>query len=749
MNVPNYQSKVGLSHEPIGYFKGGAKADAFGASIALSTQKLGETSAWFTKTMLDMHSQIQEINARELANYIDLLERTDLQDPENGYYSKLGKDAMANPDDPNSGAMGAMNSIEQKINQKQQQLALTWGRGQMAAETVKTKKLNMLYKGATAHELKQTESWATATLEEAQNLAINKGVTHRDSEEDMAVALGNGRSTIISKAQLLKWDNDTTRIQLAKFTSDFHSGVLNAYLQDGSLKATEYYNAHKEELLPAAQARYLGQVKNNELNYIARSSAERLYGLYPEDETSAYAEVDKIENEQERQAVENRLTALYNRQRRVENHEQDQLMDTMWDNIANKLKNGQVPSEDDIPYGLNGRNWYNAQNAINQLVNKGDIDTDNSAYLELYELRNTDAQKFANMNLTQYRPLLSNSDYKAFQKMQVDIKNMTPTQLTDQDNAIKNGLKMLGYTYNKQGQLQTDPSWYLGEKTEKKAKAFTNSANAYIKELELKKGKNLTQGEINSALKEFAQTYAYKGKEGKTSDLYIEGMNKQVGFMRNVINDFNAAEKAKGSPLTEEEKNKIVAERVSKTTQSDNKELSSTVAVHQGGAPRVGDIWNGHKITSVYGYRQKPNAKASSNHKGIDLAYSNNERFTAFASGTVIKVGRDPAGYGNYLDIRGTDGTVHRYAHANSFAVKQGQAVKAGEFIGRAGSTGNSTGPHLHYEKIVNGVSVDPLKKTGTTNKTAVNASTVRTKLKQAGYSDAQINAYIAARGIK
>lgn len=749
MNVPNYQSKVGLSHEPIGYYKGGAKADAFGASIALSTQKLGETSAWFTKTMLDMHSQIQEINARELANYIDLLERTDLQDPENGYYSKLGKDAMANPDDPNSGAMGAMNSIEQKINQKQQQLGLTWGRGQMAAETVKTKKLNMLYKGATAHELKQTESWATATLEEAQNLAINKGVTHRDSEEDMAVALGNGRSTIISKAQLLKWDNDTTRIQLAKFTSDFHSGVLNAYLQDGSLKATEYYNAHKEELLPAAQARYLGQVKNNELNYIARSSAERLYSLYPEDEAGAYAEVDKIENEQERQAVENRLTALYNRQRRVENHEQDQLMDTMWDNIANKLKNGQVPSEDDIPYGLNGRNWYNAQNAINQLVNKGDIDTDNSAYLELYELRNTDAQKFANMNLTQYRSLLSNSDYKAFQKMQVDIKNMTPTQLTDQDNAIKNGLKMLGYTYNKQGQLQTDPSWYLGEKTEKKAKAFTNSANAYIKELELKKGKNLTQGEINSALKEFAQTYAYKGKEGKTSDLYIEGMNKQVGFMRNVINDFNAAEKAKGSPLTDEEKNKIVAERVSKTVQSDNKELSSAVAVHQGCAPRVGDIWNGHRITSVYGDRQKPNAKASSNHKGIDLAYNNNEKFTAFASGTIIKVGRDPAGYGNYLDIKSADGTVHRYAHANSFAVTKGQNVKAGDFIGRAGSTGNSTGPHLHYEKIVNGVSVDPLKKTGTTNKTAVNASTVRTKLKQAGYSDAQINAYIAARGIK
>lgn len=746
MQIQNYESKVGISHEGIGYYKGGATADAFGASTAAAVSKLGETSAWFTEKMLSLHNQIQEINARELANYIDTLERTELQDPERGYYSKLGKNAMANPDDPTSGAMGAMNSIEEKINQKQQQLGLTWGMGQRAAENVKAKKLNMLYTGAAAHEIKQTQAWATATLQEAEELAISKGVTHRDNEEDMATALGNGRATILSKAQLLKWDNDTTRIQLAKFTSDFHGGVLNAYLQDGSLKATEYYNKHKEELLPQAQAKYLGQVKNNELNYIARSTAERLYGLYPEDEAGAYAEVDKIENEVERQAVENRLTALYNRQRRIDTHEQDQLMDTMWENIANKLKNGQVPSEDDIPYGLNGRNWYNAQSAINQLVNKGDIDTDNSAYLELYELRNTDAQRFANMNLTQYRSQLSNADFKAFQKMQIDIKNMTPTQLTDQDNAIKNGLKMLGYTYNKQGQLETEPSWYLGEKTDKKAKAFTNSANAYIKELELKKGKNLTQGEINSALKEFAQTYAYKGAAGKTSDLYIEGMNKQVGFMRNVLNDFTAAEKAKGSPLTNEEKNKIVAERVSMTVQNDNKELSSTVQVKQGGVPQVGDIWFGHRITSVYGPRKKPNERASSNHKGVDLAYGNNEKIQAFASGKVIKIGSDPAGYGNYIDIQ-SGNTVHRYAHANSFAVSKGQQITAGQFIGRAGSTGNATAPCVHYEKIVNGANVDPLKKNNTSS--VANASTVRTKLQKAGYTDAQINAYLAARGIK
>ena len=66
--------------------------------------------------------------------------------------------------------------------------------------------------------------------------------------------------------------------------------------------------------------------------------------------------------------------------------------------------------------------------------------------------------------------------------------------------------------------------------------------------------------------------------------------------------------------------------------------------------------------------------------------------------------------YGNYVDIQSADGTIHRYAHANSISVKKGQTVTAGMYIGRAGSTGISTGPHLHYERIVNGRAEDPFK---------------------------------------
>lgn len=704
MKISEYQSKVGYSHEQSGYLKVNVNPDAFGASVARAMEKLGETSQWFSQTMMNIHNDIREMQGRELANYIDSLERTDLQDPEHGYYSKLGKDAMTNPDDPNSGASGVMNSLTEKINQKQKELGLTWGQGQRIAESVKASKLNMIYKGVAAHELKQTQSWALSTLEESQNDAINKGITHRDNEEDIALALGNGRSAIISQARVLHWDNDTTRIQLAKFASQFHSGVLNAYLQDGSLKASEYYEAHKGELMPDAQARYLGAVKDNELRYTARSVSERLYSLYADNPAGAYAEIDKIQNEKERNAIESRMDALFSKKERIERQVQDKLMDDMWNKVSTKLQNGEVPSEDDIPIGLDGKNWYNAKRAIDQIATKGDIDTNNEAYTELYEMSVTDAQRFANINLTQYRAELSNADYKAFQKRQIDIKNMTPTQLSDEDTVIKNGLKSLGYSYNKKGELETAP---MGDHTEKKSKAFINSANAYVRELELKKGKHLTAGEMKDALQEFSHDYAYKDKKGKASDLYIEGMNKQVGFMRNVINDFQAAAKAKGSALTDEEKYKIVAERVSKTAQEDNKDLSQNVLPRQA---QKGDTWHGHTITSIYGPRKAPKPGASTNHKGVDLSYKNNEPFEAFVAGKVVKKAFDKNGYGNYVDIQDANGTIHRYGHANSISVNVGQKVEAGQRLGRAGATGTATGPHLHYETIVNGVSVNPIK---------------------------------------
>ncbi|MFA7467420.1 MAG: M23 family metallopeptidase, partial [Desulfotomaculaceae bacterium] len=94
-------------------------------------------------------------------------------------------------------------------------------------------------------------------------------------------------------------------------------------------------------------------------------------------------------------------------------------------------------------------------------------------------------------------------------------------------------------------------------------------------------------------------------------------------------------------------------------------------------------------------------------HLGVDIAASHGSPIVAAEAGTVVSAGYQ-GGYGLCVDINHGGGVVTRYAHLSSSAVKSGQSVERGQFVGRAGSTGNSTGPHLHFEVIVNGVHKNP-----------------------------------------
>ncbi|SFG88391.1 Murein DD-endopeptidase MepM and murein hydrolase activator NlpD, contain LysM domain [Desulfotomaculum arcticum] len=94
-------------------------------------------------------------------------------------------------------------------------------------------------------------------------------------------------------------------------------------------------------------------------------------------------------------------------------------------------------------------------------------------------------------------------------------------------------------------------------------------------------------------------------------------------------------------------------------------------------------------------------------HEGVDIAASYGSPVVAAEAGTVMRVGT-LGGYGLRIDISHGGGVVTRYAHLSSTAVKAGQRVERGQFVGRSGSSGNSTGPHLHFEVIVNGVHKNP-----------------------------------------
>lgn len=103
-------------------------------------------------------------------------------------------------------------------------------------------------------------------------------------------------------------------------------------------------------------------------------------------------------------------------------------------------------------------------------------------------------------------------------------------------------------------------------------------------------------------------------------------------------------------------------------------------------------------ISSIVGPRNPVNApKASRNHKGTDITMPENTPVQVLAAGTVIRAGWSD-GYGNLVEIQGDDGYIYRYAHNNKLLVKAGDRIEYGDTVSLSGNTGNSYGPHLHFE---------------------------------------------------
>jgi murein DD-endopeptidase MepM/ murein hydrolase activator NlpD len=107
--------------------------------------------------------------------------------------------------------------------------------------------------------------------------------------------------------------------------------------------------------------------------------------------------------------------------------------------------------------------------------------------------------------------------------------------------------------------------------------------------------------------------------------------------------------------------------------------------------------------------RMHPILRTYRPHHGTDYAASRGTPVSAIGNGTVVRA-EWYKGYGNCVDIRHPNGFVSRYGHLSSMAVRRGQSVLQGRMIGRVGSTGLSTGPHLHFEMLVGGVQKDFLR---------------------------------------
>jgi murein DD-endopeptidase MepM/ murein hydrolase activator NlpD len=123
----------------------------------------------------------------------------------------------------------------------------------------------------------------------------------------------------------------------------------------------------------------------------------------------------------------------------------------------------------------------------------------------------------------------------------------------------------------------------------------------------------------------------------------------------------------------------------------------------------VGPPLNAYGLASPYGLRRDPFNGQLAMHSGIDLAAPQGAEIRARAPGKVVFAGRNGM-YGNMVEVDHGYGLRTRYGHLSQIAVRQGQSVNVRDKLGAVGSTGRSTAPHLHYEILFNGKTIDPRK---------------------------------------
>jgi hypothetical protein len=114
-------------------------------------------------------------------------------------------------------------------------------------------------------------------------------------------------------------------------------------------------------------------------------------------------------------------------------------------------------------------------------------------------------------------------------------------------------------------------------------------------------------------------------------------------------------------------------------------------------------------ISSYFGRRADPFTGYSAMHKGLDFAGPEGSKIMSVAAGIVTYAG-DRAGFGQMIEINHGNGLATRYCHNEKLLVKQGDMVRKGQDVALMGSTGHSTGPHVHFEVLKNGVQVDPVR---------------------------------------
>ena len=246
-------------------------------------------------------------------------------------------------------------------------------------------------------------------------------------------------------------------------------------------------------------------------------------------------------------------------------------------------------------------------------------------------------------------------------------------------------------------------SGYLEEEiTENIEEKLQNIINTEEKRLSETAVKETVKNEKINQTEKVRGIIKISGEEGESTK------NTGIIKIRANIADINTKKDMESISLSRTESFKgKVRENINEKDREDNQNIKIENIESKGFGKILWPVKYG-KITSKFGNRTHPVLKSVKFHRGVDIAVSIGTPVYSGIKGKVTFAGRK-GNYGNLVEIEGNDGIKVRYAHLNSIDVVTGQKVSDGEKVAETGNTGMSTGPHLHYEIIIDENPVNPL----------------------------------------
>ena len=593
VSVPQYNQQ-GVDKTPLEYSRVTPNADAFGAAVFQAKQNLSNSIAKINFDVHKIKDDIDTTRAMEYRNFIEKTKMKYLNDPEQGYFSKLGKNAMADPNDPDSGANGVVNAITRELEAKQQELGLTSGKGKQYADYFTASQLNGIILATGKHEKEQRLKWQEAVAQEAVDVSAQEMINNASTNpEQIDKEISNINAAVLFYGQQAGYDEETIRASQKKAVSHSLYLTIKDMASKDDIGAETLFEKYKKQLSPEYIAQLEPVIYNTKLNYQAREMAQNLLDLSEEEATKKINQISDIKLQErtrnfyhslynsevnfkargiaqnlmllpEEQAliIINKIPDITLQERtrtfyqtflrekdRLEKARIKEAEQASWDRVRASL------DYNDIDYTSRPETISAQMSFINKMKELGRIETNYGIWQWLTDTATHNAEYFKNIDLNDYADQLTESELKHFKDLQNKVGSMDFTQIQDNNKIIEEAIK----------------SENIGGH-DKTKKVIYSEIRSLVREAELRKGRKLTDDEI----RELAESLGYKGDDGiKTFKLVEQGMAEQVGFNKKITNDFEYFEKVHKRRPSAEEKYKIINQRVMEYKLEQNQQIKN------------------------------------------------------------------------------------------------------------------------------------------------------------------------------